>query len=267
MIRKRIKTATVIFALFFGIIEILLLCAGLKIWIILLLFFTLSLIFIIVSAVIALKKLNKILNDKCDPYEYLNEYIEFYNFEKYPKRYKMPLHILNISNAYLCMDNTDKIKETLESFDINKAKNANHRAAYYMILKAMAFRASDLFAVGEYNDLLEKAIVDIKNQKLMQNAFESVESTREILRMDFGAIRKRALKKYEDKNQNKHIRVLSLHGLALIDMAEKKHDEARGKFEKVIKHGNRLYVVMEAKKMLTKISEEQPPNTAITSDS
>ena len=200
---------------------------------------------------LSIKKIN-LLNEKCDPYPFINEMEDqlSYNRSKTNEQYLLTMYCYGL----LSIGDFKKVKEILESINIDKYNGILQitKVLYYMNLASAYLGLDDI----------EKAEIWQNKSKQINNDVSKFQKRYNLELSNLNEIEITIRKKDYDKainliEQSSYINLKSVVRAALllagIYIAQERIEEAKVKLEFVIKSGNKLFDVQKAEQFLKEI--------------
>ncbi|MCT4542847.1 MAG: hypothetical protein N4A63_04855 [Vallitalea sp.] len=193
-----------------------------------------------------LKKMIKLLEEECNPEGFLDILIKLK--EKCSENSIINQYIFDINEAVglMALGKYELAKQIIENIDISKHSSRNSFViTYYIDLVSCRYALSE---IDEANELFETKIPSYSNfNKKVKLAIESIILERYLLQDKYEEAKDKI---NEIKNAYKLTKRQKLHLIyseALIDEKENNKEKAIKKYNKIIKNGNKLYLVEEAK--------------------
>lgn len=201
------------------------------------------------------KDFANILDEKCDPEKFIeiqNELLKMYSLKKY-KHYKM----ITKANGLFFAGKYDDAISLLLLIDIKKPKlSIEYSTYYYYILSRVYFEKKEIANFLETKKYIEELILlsnlKISTQKYINIHIKNNNARFLFINNDFENSKK-IFEELLNEATAKRLKVINTYMLACIDLKQGSVEEAKTKFNYVVRNGNKLFYVTLAKEELEKL--------------
>lgn len=196
-----------------------------------------------------------LLNDKCDPEAFLERTEKQIEIMKKNPKFNACLNV-DKAAGLMCMGKTEEGKDTL--LDIDKTMLSKKNGALLTYTIDMIICLYDLGKIAEADELYETEFVKILQESVLSDkknfklAIKFLIAERKLIQGKYEESRKDFQELFEEKFSKRH-RIAALHGLARTNEKLGEKEKAIEQYSKIVKFGNKLHVVKEAKEKLEKL--------------
>jgi len=219
--------------------------------------FTVTTIVYLLISIKRSKSRISLLYDKCDPEAFLERTENQIKITGKNPKFNAVLNI-DKAAALMYMGEAEEAKRILTDIDKSMLSKRNGAVLIYTINLIVCLY--DLGEIAEADELYEKELIKILQDCILSDkakfkrGIKGLIAEREFIQGKYEESKKNFEELYEEKASKCH-RIGALHGLARINEKLGEREKAIEQYTKIIKLGNKLYAVKEAKERLAELKK------------